>query len=140
MKTKNVHTTWHNFCDYMKKWYYTKSHGWKKNLTPSKRFYKSFESQKMVGYSAMCRIEKYAKDKEDIFISSCDDGSFMTSDVVLITHEDEKKFMGTTLILVPQSKQDINQIFLYPCHLNSLIEKLTEIQKRQKLTDIDDED
>lgn len=130
MEKKNIHTVWHAFCDYMKKWYYEKYFGYKKDFTLSKKQYKVFKSEKMVGYQAACRIAKYAKDKDDILITGCDDSYHMGSDIVLITHEDDDKFMGTTMILVPQCKTDINEVFLYPHHLDGLIEKLTEIQKR----------
>lgn len=130
--TKHIHTTYHNFCNYMKKWYYNLTPRMNLKFKQTKRKYKKFESSKMVGYDAMCRIEKYAKDKEDIIIIGCDDNMFMSSDIALITHECKDDFMGTTMILIPQSSQEINQVFLYPEHLDTLIEKLQLIQIRQK--------
>lgn len=135
-KEKNVHYTWHNFCDYMKRWYYDLmprlSINKKMELTSTKRNYRNFNSSKMVGYKAMCRVERYSNDKEDILITHCDDNSHMGSRIALITHECEDDFMGTTMILIPQSKQEINQAFLYPSAVDGLIEKLKEVQKRAK--------
>lgn len=130
--SKTVHTVWHSFCGYMKRWYYKKFQGYKKDLTQSKRQYKMFDSTNMVGYRAMCRIARYAKNKEDIFITGCDDNCFMGSSILLITHENKNEFMGTTIILMPQSKYEINQVFLYPGHLDSLMKKLKEIQRRAR--------
>lgn len=134
-KEENVHYVWHSFCNYMKRWYYDICSGWKiKNgkIVPSKRKYKYFNSSKMVGYQAMCRVARYSKDKDGIFITGCDDNSHMGSDIVLITHECEDNFMGTTMILMPQSKQEINQVFLYPEHVDGLIKILEEIKERSK--------
>lgn len=128
----DVHKVWHSFCDYMKKWYFRKVNGIKKNWTPSKRKYKVFECEQMVGWEAMKRVEKFAKDQPDIMITHCDDSSHMGSDIALILHDSKDHFMGTTMILLPQCSRDINQVFLYPHHLDMLIEKLQEIQKRQK--------
>ena len=132
-KEKNVHYIWHSFMDYMKKWYYNLVPGFSiKTMKSTKRKYKCFDVSKMVGYKAMCRIAKYAKNKENIFITSCDDSWHMGSDIVLITHECEDRFMGTTMIFVPQCKTDINQVFLYPHHVDDLIKCLQEIKKRNE--------
>jgi hypothetical protein len=132
MLTRDVHKTWHSFCDYMKKWYFKKVNGIKKDFSPSKRKYKVFDGEQMVGYEAMCRASRFAKDNPDVIITPCDDSSHMSSDIALIIHEGEDHFMGTTMILMPQCGRDINQVFLYPHHLDMLIEKLQEIQKREK--------
>lgn len=131
----DVHETWHSFCDHMKKWYFKKVKGIKKDFSPSKRDYKVFESEKMVGYEAMCRVSKFAKDNSDIMITGCDDSSHMSSDIALIIHDSSTHFMGTTMILLPQNGKDINQVFLYPHHLDNLIKKLQVIQKRQKINE-----
>jgi hypothetical protein len=135
-KSRDVHKVWHSFCDYMKKWYFTKCHGWKKDLTRSKREYKVFDCKQMVGYEAMCRVSRYAKDKDGILITGCDDSHHMGSDIALIVHDCEDRFMGTTMILMPQCGTDINQVFLYPHHLDRLIEKLQVIQERQRRKDV----
>ena len=128
----DVHKTWHSFCDHMKRWYYVLYYGWKKDLTRSKRKYKEFDSQQMVGYKAMCRLATYAKGKPDILINGCDDSHHMGSNIALIIHDCEDRFMGTTMILLPQNGRDINQVFLYPHHLDQLIKNLQRIQKREK--------
>lgn len=139
-KEKNVHYVWHNFMKYMKRWYGSLYTGWiwrKGRLKKGKRKYRQFESSQMVGYQAMCRVARYAKDKDDIFVTRCDDSWHMGSDIVLISHECEDDFMGTTMILVPQNKRDINQVFLYPEHVKGLIKVLQELDKRAKEKDED---
>jgi hypothetical protein len=130
---ENVHSIYHLFCDYMKRWYYylrPKCELKNGKIIYGKRKFKDINLSKIVGYKAMCRIEKYANKNKEIKVLSCDDDMFMGSDIVLIPHESKNQFMGVTMLLVPQCETPSNVVFLYPHHLNDLIAELLEIQNR----------
>lgn len=84
------------------------------------------------GYEAMVKLEKYAENKEDIFVVRCDDAAFAGSDIFLIVSKNKNDFMGTEVMFVPQCTPQANAFFLYPHHLNELVKVLQKIQKMQK--------
>jgi hypothetical protein len=111
-RSDKIHQIWWDFCNHMKQWYFNESG--------------DFDSELMIGYEASERVSDYAKDHSEIVIAYCDDDYFMGSDIVLIPHPE----MGITVIYIPQCEQQINMFFLYPNHLNYLIEKLNEVKEK----------
>ena len=105
---KNVHYTWHKFCDYMKKWFYEMVPNWvfsDGKIVRDGTKSKSFDSEKMVGYKAVCRLRKYSKRKDGIDLVSCDDSYHMRSNIALIQHRESNHFMGVTMISVRKRHQ-----------------------------------
>jgi len=131
-KTKKIHKIYHNFCDYMKKWYfeyYFENKFDKKSgeFVKGKRQLKVFSSENLVGYIAQKRIEKYVESHPEIKIVRCDDSVFSTSIIVLIPHPT----MGITFLYVPQNNTNIkNELFLYPDHSEMLIKELIKMRKK----------
>jgi hypothetical protein len=110
-RTEYIHGIYHAFCDYMKQWYHD-SDG-------------NFDSHELIGYEAAERVEEYAKDHPEIQIAYCDDDVFSSSIIAFIPHPD----MGVSIIFIPQCCSTLNQFFLYPNHLEYLLEKLNEIKR-----------
>lgn len=131
----DIHELWHKFCDYLQKYYYNmvKRTTYKKGkFGQTKRKYKHLDISKVTGYDAMCRVGRFAEDNPNIRIVGCDDSHHCGSDIVLIPHEDNKKYWGTTVLFIPQCTNEKNIFFLYPEHLDNLIEELKKIQRRER--------
>lgn len=126
-ETDEIHKYYHSFCDYMKRWYFTKEPGYDKNLKKGKRLYKFFDASKMVGYEAAQRIQRYVKTHPEIKICRADDDFFMGSILVLVPHPK----MGITVFFIPQCKAQ-NTFFLYPNDSKELINTLVEMRKATK--------
>lgn len=78
------------------------------------------------GYESMEVIEQYVQDHSEIEICTCDDSSFAGSDLVFVPHPD----MGVSVVYVPQLSGGSAQFFLYPGHLNNLIDTLTKMRDK----------
>ena len=78
------------------------------------------------GYESMEEIEQYVQDHPEIEICTCDDSSFAGSDLVFVPHPD----MGISVVYVPQLSGGSAQFFLYPGHLNNLIDTLTKMRDK----------
>jgi len=126
-----IHHVWYAFCDHMKKWYYGLEPFFKKDFTESKGKFRYFDTKDFSGYDAMCRAEKYASKHKEIIVVGCDDAVFASSDIVLVPHEDNDGYWGTTVLFIPQCTTDKGQFFLYPNHLNNLLEVLQKIKEKQ---------
>lgn len=130
--TKKVHKTWHEFCDYMSKWYYEYYYPLRydkksNKCVKSKRRLKAFSSKNMQGYKTMVRVERYVEKHPEIQIVKCDDSVFSSSMIVLVPHPT----MGISFIYIPQNNTYIQgELFLYPDHSEELIEKLTKMRKK----------
>lgn len=106
-----------------------------------KRFRNKDETWRFVGYDLMQRVENWAKKyPTGVWVLSCDDNYFSSSVLILIEHRTKNRYMGTTVVYIPQcaGEQPI-RFFLYPDHRDSLIAALTQIkfeaapiQKREK--------
>lgn len=79
-------------------------------------------------------ISNYAeKHPEEVICLGCDDTAHASSDLILVTHEADEKFMGTTVLMFPQCDgRPPAEFFLYPGHLDALLEALQAIKKRTK--------
>jgi hypothetical protein len=148
-ESMETHKLWHGLCEYLRKFYFTKERPllWgkvkkrKDDELPTKEFLDSCKSKREIkvldfkqvkGYDAMTRIGKFADKNPGIVEVRTDDDWFAGSSVFLIPHENEKKFMGTTVMVVPQCSPDGNLFFLYPHHLDNLIKELQKIQQKEK--------
>ena len=135
MNNIDVHHLWWKLCNYMKKWYYTKERVFLfKTKKMGKRTYKFPDLSKAIGYDAICRMDKFVKKNPDVIDVRCDDSVHAGSDLYLIPHENKDEYWGTTVLFIPQCTNVQNEFFLYPNHLNKLIEELKKIQQRQNKT------
>jgi len=101
-----IHTTWHNFVDYFKKWYFTlearwvfSSFGKNKKLKQTTRKYKVFDISQIIGYKAMCKIKRYIKKNSEIREIRCDDYAHAGSNLFLIPHENDKEYWALLFYL-----------------------------------------
>jgi len=76
-------------------------------------------------------VDLFREEHPEVVRTGCDDNHHMTSDIYLVPHETESYYWGTTVLVACQEGSTI-EFFLYPSHLNALIQTLQEIQKRQK--------
>jgi len=130
-----VHKVWYDFIDHFKKCYYRMAQKGifkNKKVVLSKRKYKEFDINKMVGYDAMTMMDKFVSANKSIIPVRCDDSTHSGSSLYLIPHESRKDYMGTTVLFIPQCTKEQNNFFLYPDHLDKLIKELQKIQKRTK--------
>lgn len=95
----------------------------------SAKFIGQNHEYKWTGWDLIQRVERWAENKKDVYTSSCDDEVFSSSMIVYIDHRSKKAYMGTTVIFIPQNSGSISQLFLYPGHLNEMIDVLTKIKK-----------
>jgi hypothetical protein len=85
-----------------------------------------------VGYDAMEVADKFAEKHPDaVRVVGVDDDHFSSSSLVLIAHEDpEYYFMGTSATFIAQcSGEKPIEFFLYPGHVEALIEALQHFKK-----------
>lgn len=95
----------------------------------NRQFLKPDGSWKFDGYNLMQRVERWVKRyKGDARIVSCDDDSFMCSDLVLIEHRTADSYMGTTVIFLHQDGSPAH-FFLYPDHRKALLKALLQIER-----------
>jgi len=113
-----IHKIWHKFCSHMSKWYYVEE-------KYNGKTYKEFDSTQLLGYEAMTRVEKYAKNHPEIKVVRVDDSVYSGSDLVLVPHPRH----GITMIFIPQNTGVNNEWFLYPGHIESLQQALDEMNK-----------
>jgi len=99
-------------------------------------FPKSFETMKGQDkkIEAGDAIEKFAKRYPgEVIPLWCDDSYFAGSRLFLFTHEAERKWMGVTVVMIPQCDgRPPAEFFLYPHHVDDLVRELRKIQKRSK--------
>lgn len=110
MKTPKEHKIWYAFCEHFKKWYHDDGG--------------NFTSIDMIGFKAMCRVEKYAKNHPEIKIVQCDDYVFASSLIILVPHPK----MGITFIFIPQCTTIQGELFLRPENINRLIDNLITLR------------
>ncbi len=108
--TKELHKVWHKFVSK-----FGSPKGWK-----------------LQGYDFMYAVEQYEKRNPEITVVGCDDAHFASSSIVLIPHKSQKRYMGTTMLIIPQLVGEITQVFLYPGHADALIEALRTLPKGEK--------
>jgi len=93
------------------------------------------------GYEAMEKAEAFATEHpHDVQIVGVDDACFSTSDLVLINHRGDRRFMGTTVYVIPQNGGNGAEFFLYPEHRKALARALDLIDRQQAADSSGDED
>jgi hypothetical protein len=111
-----------------------------------KKFKKHDESTgrcgfKWKGWQLMEKVRKWAKKYPSVMIVRCDDDYFAGSDLVLIPHENDYSYMGTSVNYIPQcTGEEAITFFLYPHHRHGLagalaVLKKLETKKRKKGSD-----
>jgi hypothetical protein len=101
----------------------------------AKRFKsKDGDSYRLVGWDLMCAVEKWrTKWPNDVRQVRIDDSHFCSSDLILVEHKAPNEYMGTTVVVVPQcSGESPLEFFMYPFHLNGLLNALQAIKKAAK--------
>lgn len=80
------------------------------------------------------KIAAFAKKHpKQIFVLGCDDSWHANSDLILVTHEARDKWMGISVVMIPQCDgRPPAEFFLYPCDLDPLVERLREFQRRAR--------
>ncbi|WP_421977120.1 hypothetical protein [Roseivirga seohaensis] len=82
-------------------------------------------SKRMVGWEVIEAIEKFVeKECPEVKIVWVDDQVHSSSILVLIPHPK----MGVTILFVPQNTRTNNFFFMYPIHVNNLMEALNELK------------
>lgn len=108
---KKMHGVWHAF---------------------QERFMNKDGSFKDSGYSLNCDIGDWVEGnkqwKDQLHLIRCDDQDYTGSFILLIVHENETNFHGTTLITLPQHGGKNSIMFLYPDHAKSLVDSLNKIK------------
>lgn len=84
---------------------------------------------KWTGWAFIERVERWAKGRPQVRLTWCDDTSFMSSLLVLIEHAAYRRYMGTSLMVIPQNGESPTMVFLYPSHTERLIDTLLDIRK-----------
>ncbi len=103
----NVHRVWHDF---------------RKRFLPD-------DSWVYVGYALMTRVDKWAERfPKDVQVLSCDDHAHAGSSLVIIEHKAPRRYMGTTVVFIPQCTGE-NPIcfFLYPEHRKAFVKALQSL-------------
>ena len=142
-KTKNdidwdcggIHKLWHAFSDHMTKKFYqlgTRAIWKNNNIAQTKRKYRQWDARKIIGWDAICHANKFTKEHSDIITVRCDDSYHAGSDIFLIPHEGKKEYWGTTVMFIPQCCDEQGVFFLYPEHLDDLVDALLKLQKKQR--------
>lgn len=83
------------------------------------------------GHDLMCAVERWARKYPSIKLVACDDYCHAGARLVLIPHEKNDEYWGTTVIFLQQFG-DPAEFFLYPWHHESLLKEMMQIQKRIK--------
>jgi len=134
--TLSIHSLWWDVCNYLKKWYYDLKLAFStvkdengERIKENKRKYKDVNFNKITGYQALSRMDKFCQKNPDIISIGCDDSLHTGSSLYLIPHESSEEYWGTSVLYIPQNG-DKNLFFLYPHHLKSLLKALNDLDKK----------
>jgi hypothetical protein len=83
------------------------------------------------GYHLMEYMRWLQRTNPELISARCDDRHFMNSDLWFIPHEADGEFMGVTMLVVPQCNDEPLKMFLYPAHINGLIEVLKKFKNKK---------
>jgi hypothetical protein len=110
------------------------------------RKFKKNNAYLWIGANLMDRVERWAtKYPNDVRIVNVDDSYFSSSILVLVEHRATMKYMGTSVVVIPQcSGESPIEFFLYPQHRRNLVKALgeitaaaTPIEKRERLAAVE---
>jgi len=89
------------------------------------------------GYEKMEEADAFAEKHPDkIHVVPVDDSWFSSSSLYLVDHHNEKEFMGTSVVYIPQNGGDGAEFFLYPGHRRALMDALALIDKKDDENEI----
>jgi len=86
---------------------------------------------KFHGYDLMQKVEKFVRYNPSCALIHCDDNLHCGSYILLIPHELDKEYWGTTVVNIPQYGIP-TCLFLYPYHLEQMLVSLKTLNKRYK--------
>ncbi len=111
----NIHYVWHKLVNALGK-------DWEENTIQDAK----------INLGGICG--RFAKRfPETVTALRCDDSYHASSDLILISHEAKRSWMGVTVLMFPQCDgRPPAQFFLYENHIDDLIKTLTKIRKRSK--------
>ncbi len=95
----------------------------------SKFWDESAHQYKLRGYKFMVAVEQFARHNLSVVLCQCDDSAHTGSLIVLIPHETEDEYWGTTVVTIPQHDEP-SEMFLYPHHLKGVLSALTGLAVR----------
>lgn len=87
------------------------------------------------GHELMERVREWAKEHPSVRIGTCDDDYHMSSSLVVIPHEEEHSYFGTSIIFIPQNGRTPSRIFLYRWGLQDLqrnLEYVMELEMKDR--------
>lgn len=115
-KSEDVHAVWHDF---------------------ERRFINRDGTYRLKGWGMMRAAERWGgRFPDDVRIVRVDDSCFSSSILILIEHKTKDRYMGTSMVVVPQcSGEPPVQMFLYPNHCQGLVAALNEIGTVAKKTE-----
>jgi hypothetical protein len=93
-ETEEIHTLWYALNDYLEK------HNRSINT--------------LSGYDDMRCMDAFCEEHPDVIRVHVDDEHHCNSYVYIIPHEGKTRYMGATVVFVPQCCNVMNQFFLYP--------------------------
>jgi hypothetical protein len=82
------------------------------------------------GYPDMRMLDNFCKDNPDMIRVHVDDSYHCNSYVYIIPHESEKRYMGATVLFVPQCCDERNQFFLYPSDNRGLLDACLRLEDK----------
>lgn len=111
-RIKQIHSIWHSYLKLQEK------------------------NKDKIGYDYIKIVEKWAKKYPSVQIVTCDDSCHATSRLVLIPHEIEDEYWGTSVVYMPQCTEEKSiDFFLYPHHCSDLLKHLNDIHAKTKRLD-----
>ncbi len=93
-ETERLHTLWHKLHEYLE--------GHDKSIDD------------LSGWDDLKLMHDFCKDNPDVISVHIDDSYHCNAYLFIVPHESEKKYMGASVIVVPQCCGTNNQFFLYP--------------------------
>jgi hypothetical protein len=89
-------------------------------------------AKNLKGYAAMEAVKKWATKHPTVRMVRVDDSFHANSDLIFIPHETKRKYMGTTVVFIPQcTGEEPIEFFLYPKAVTKLQEVLKYIDRKK---------
>ncbi|KKM23341.1 hypothetical protein LCGC14_1616120 [marine sediment metagenome] len=109
----NIHRVWHDFCERFMDY--------------------AWNNFKMRGCEMLDAVREWARQyPDDVVRVRVDDGAHCGSELICIMHKCRYKFMGMSVVLIPQcTGEPPTQFFLYPDHVEGLLDVLTRFRTEE---------
>jgi hypothetical protein len=75
-------------------------------------------------------LDDFCKDNPDMIRVHVDDSYHCNSYIYIIPHESGKRYMGATVLFVPQCCDERNQFFLYPSDNRGLLDACLKLEDK----------